>query len=172
MAHLAPDKLVGIEVAGIARRQPHLDAIGAVLERLAHLLRLVHRMAVHDHDDGAALDRQKVAQVFGEFVGVQTPRVEVVPERTAIGQRSYLVDRLALTVGGHYGRLPLAPPCALQRIIGADRRLVEPEDARAGALGARLDRRVALIEPLLDRLGVALVGTAHRLLRRHALAIE
>src|SRR4029453_6125503 len=74
--------------------------------------------------------------------------------------------RLTLPRTLHHRRFATAPPSLAMDSVSAKSRFVPEEDVGALTLGATGQRRIDLALPALDGLGVALIGTLQRLLRR------
>ena len=77
----------------------------------------------------------------------------------------YEVEPKACPRGGNDGRFTSLSPCCAAVIVRADASLVCKVDIRLGLARQCFDLWKFLLQPLLHRLGVLLVGTPHRPLR-------
>jgi hypothetical protein len=91
--------------------------------------------------------------------------------------RSAEGNDVARSMGDRYRTVALGlgwerPELRLSRLVGAYAALVEEEDLGAAGFGCGQQRRVGLVQPGLDRLGVAFVRAPQRLLRRDPQTVQ
>src|SRR5688572_15881221 len=111
---MIPDKLVWVQIGGIARKKVQLQLALQFLNVLLDEVGFVSWVAIDHKKHRTSPIAQEVVEKLLEASSVEPASVDVVPECTQGIDSRDCVDRLALPTGANLGRLSLFAPCFAQ----------------------------------------------------------
>src|SRR6266508_446881 len=161
-----PHELVGVQLGRVARQEMQLEATRETLDVLRDHFGDVRGVRVEDEEHGALPTAHEVRQQLDEPRGVESLRVDLVPELAARIDGRDRAHTLAPTTRRDLRRLSTQAPGAPEDLIGADPGLIEEEELRPDAFGPGAQAGKHRRGPALDRRGIALVGAPQGFLRR------
>src|SRR5665213_3459154 len=126
---------------------------------------LVCREAIENQADGLAATMHQLAQQLDEVFAVQGALVRTEPELSARTYRRGSRDRLTLPRPIDDRSVPAQPPRLSMNGVGAKARFVPKQNLRPVALGLLGQRRIRVLLPQGNRLGIPLIRALQRLLR-------
>jgi len=145
-----------------------MQLVGHRLDELPDHDGFVRRMAVHDQEDNAGSMNQQPFQELDEHLA-RDPFVDGhEPKIAPPAHRRDQVDPESSPRRRHDRRLSAGRPGRPRMSVRTDARLVGKPDIRLLFQGLPPDRRELGLQPMLDLLGVLLIGAPERTLRRQA----
>src|SRR5271154_235105 len=160
------EQLGRVQLWCVAGQELQLNLLSVHLDPLFHLLGAVHGMPVEDQDDLLPLALadetvQEVDEHAGDEFVLEHPEGQV----SLVGDRRDHVRAEPLSGAFDHRGLPDRAPRPSGGVIRAQTHLIRPQDQRLFAMSTLFDRRIALIKPPRNDLGVLLERPSRGLLR-------
>ena len=157
--------LIRIELGRVGGQVEHLDLLRVFFQPLVYQFAVMHSQIVDDQKHLAIYILDQPTQKSNQRLGVHGIPVDHEPDLSLIGDRRDQIDPLGL--GRQADSRSLAAGSVAAAVVAAVAQpgLVGPVNLSILMFGAFDDRRISLLQPLLDHFGVLLVSAPIGLLR-------
>ncbi len=161
---VAPDQFVRVQLGGVARQEMQAQPSFGGFDVVANDTSLVCGKAVEDQTHGFLAPMHQLPEQFDEQFAVQTALVGANPKLPARTDCRSGGNRLTLPRSVHDRSLAAQPPGLSMHCVGAKARFIPKQNLCAIAFGLACQRRMGLLLPQGNCLGISLIRTLQRLL--------